>query len=214
MVGYKITRTQRKREQTIAEYVAVPPAVLYDIGVGAKTEWKFLPEVWPKLQVIGVEPNPEQCRTLKINGFRGELHPVALGIEPGIRPLYLTPGHPNTSSFFRTATATHAIDVAVWTLEHLDAISGRPERILIWMDAEGAELEILQSGSDLLRSGRVRWLNLEVRDTTPAAGWPSAQQIHDHLTALDYLRVVEYGHCHSHRDVIYRHKSARQRKQR
>ncbi len=205
MARFRITRAQRKREQRIAEYVTRPPRVLYDVGVGAKSEWRFLPEVFPGLQVVGVEPNPQQCDWLRDHGFYGMLHQVALGSESGRRRLYLTPDHPNVSSFFDTPGATSSIDVEVWTLDELDERSGRPDGLMLWMDCEGAELQVLQSGPQLMSSGRVRWLNLEVRDSVPAPGWATAASVHAHLTEIGYVRVTEYGHCQSHRDVIYRH---------
>jgi hypothetical protein len=95
------------------------------------------------------------------------------------------------------------ITARAWTLDAFDDACERPTGILLWMDIEGGELDALQSGIRLLQSGRVHYINLEVRKRPPVAGWPTAQDLNSFLKSLGYAKACDYLHCGDHWDVIY-----------
>jgi len=94
------------------------------------------------------------------------------------------------------------------TLDMLDQETGYSDRILLWMDIEGYELEALRTGPQLLSSGRIRWINLEVRSR-----WNfkkdacTESEIDEFLAGYGYRKVITYNHYPSshHHDAIYIH---------
>jgi hypothetical protein len=92
--------------------------------------------------------------------------------------------------------------------QSLDALShqyGPFEKAVIWADIEGAELRMLQGATELLSSGNVLALNLEVRPTPYAQGWCVEAEVDQFLASYGYVRARDYeqqGRGH-HYDVIY-----------
>lgn len=74
------------------------------------------------------------------------------------------------------------------------------------MDIEGYELKVLQSGRELLKSGRVDLLNLEVRPRwNGKEGGCTEGEIDDFLAQFGYQKVFVYNHYPEsrHHDAIY-----------
>lgn len=199
-------------ETVLARFVDVvtkPPLALYDIGVGAKTEVLALHAIFPGMEVFGCEPHPKTYAALVADGFPGDLENVALGRTPGRRKLYLA-DDPQASSLL-TKDVAESVPVQVDTLDGFDQRAGKPERIILWADCEGSELEILRGGLELLESGRVWWVNLEEAKRRRHAemgergvkGWARRAEILHLLRRYGYKRVLEYNPCRTHVDVIY-----------
>jgi len=196
-------RPQHELEETICQYIKEPPLALYDIGVGNKTEWRTLLKRYPNMHVYGCEPHPQLFRKLT-RIFPGGLVRVAIGMGDKAK-LYLRKGSTNIGSttVFPLDETEEVDEVNVWSLDQFDRWAGRWERILLWMDIEGSELNALKSGPALLESRRVNWINLEVRDESPCEGWCTAKEIDEFLTLYGYKKVLEYNDQKTHRDVIY-----------
>ena len=199
---------QQQRERFIAQYVIQPPVALYDIGVGPKTEWEELPKLWPNMKVYGCEPHPAIYRELLRRHFPGPLWPVAISSQASVvLHTYRNQVRRNllgSSSIFGLPDMDgDPITARAWTLDAFDDACERPTGILLWMDIEGGELDALQSGIRLLQSGRVHYINLEVRRRPPVAGWPTAQDLNSFLKSLGYAKACDYLHCGDHWDVIY-----------
>jgi FkbM family methyltransferase len=191
-------------ERTICRFIGRPPNAMYDVGVGHKSEWRTLNEEYPEMRLFGCEPNPSQFVRLK-GTFPGVLFPVALGDVPGVANLY-SPAqstNPGAASLYDVSGSDPIATVSVWTLDRFDELAGSPERILLWMDIEGSELAALRGGVSLLRSGRIRWINLEVRSKPPAAMWPADHEIERFLEEFGYYKVQEYNDHQTHRDAIF-----------
>lgn len=201
---------QARHEAVIARFIPPhqPPLAMYDIGVGPKTEWRTLGGLYPKMQLHGCEPHPVTFQQVRKAGFRGPLHPVAIGETEGTARLHDPAGDHKCATLLPLLRATRHCDVQVWTLDHFDQVAGCPDRILLWMDIEGMELAALKSGPELLASGRVRWINLEERRDghTPAEGWCQPEELQAFLAARGYIRHLEYNRHSTHQDVIYLHK--------
>ena len=79
------------------------------------------------------------------------------------------------------------------------------DEIHIWADIEGSELLMLKGATEMLSSGKVKWLNLEVRRTIDSDGWCTADQVYDFLdkrgfkAATPYARLKKAGH----QDMIF-----------
>jgi len=203
------TAQREKLESVVCRFITGSPDAMYDIGVGTKTEWLTLKKHYPRMKLFGCEPLPETYRKLK-DVFPGKLIRVAIGPERvGSVTLYLKGGTSNlgSASVFKAGKARAAATAKVWSLDKFDLWAGKPTRILLWIDIEGYELPALQSGPQLMASGRVKWLNLEVRDKAPMPGWTTFRQLDNYLKRLGYVLCCEYNNHGTHRDVIYKHKS-------
>lgn len=194
---------QADNERFIARFIDGSPGAMYDIGVGPKTEWRTLTELYPRMRLCGCEPNPAMYEKLLRLKFPGLLAKVAIAEEDGERELHVDPKALN-SSFFPTAAAK--TKVKCWTLDRFDEEMGQPDRVLLWMDIEGSELAALRGGPKLLSSGRVRWINLEERRHDRhllVDGWADPHEIRKLLEGYGYRRVRAYNVHPTHQDAIY-----------
>jgi len=198
---------QRKLELFITKYIKSDPGVLYDIGVGPKSEWKTLGEYYPNMKIFGVEANPKMYELIIAEGFPGILLNNAIFNEPGFMELkmYREDGLDASLLPIKNRKVTARYKVECMTLDQADTIFGKSDQILLWMDIEGAELSALMSGPALLNSGRVKWINLEVRENPPWDHGCKASEVDSFLVLNGYSKAAEYNkHPHvGHYDVIY-----------
>lgn len=189
-----------------------PPLAMYDIGVGCFNEFRTLKRVWPAMKLYGCEPCPEAWQEL-LPIFDGQLLQVAIGKEDGKRILHMTPAYMGGSTLYPDPndSVRPQVEVDTWTLDRFDRWAGEPDKILLWMDIEGAELEAVAGGARLLSSGRVKWINTETR-TAPFAGHPTTAQMNEALGKHGFYPVHRYNQQGAYPeaagDVIYFHRSA------
>jgi FkbM family methyltransferase len=188
-------------EAVICRFIRKPPAALYDIGVGPKSEYNTLKRIYPKMEVFGCEPLVKHYGL--IGKFPGTLWPVAIG-EGMCAEIYYEQNQELTASMLTRTEQSESCTVPMWSLDELDAAAHHQKRILLWMDIEGMELEALKTGERLLESHRVRWINLEERigENVPE-GWCTSEQLTEYLDFYGYSRVREYNRHTAHMDVIY-----------
>lgn len=180
-------------EALIAQFIPNgAPTALYDIGVGPRSEFLTLKLIYPDLEVFGCEPHAEEVEELK-SIFPGRLVQCAIGSNSGLGILYKSKLGLGGSSLKSGRGVTDEAPVDIWTLDDFDAWAGRKDRILLWMDIEDGELDALQSGHNLLRSGRVEWLNIETRDVPGHEGSPSTKDIVDFLHPYGYVPIERYN---------------------
>jgi len=206
--------TQRQHEKTICKFIrGAAPNTLYDIGVGPKSEWRTLREEYPRLKVFGCEPHPKMYADLLAAKFPGPLYPVAISDQQGRAKFHVAASNRMCSSLLPIPYANDgaAIEVDCITLDEFDAMAGKPDRIVLWIDIEGAELAAFRGGAELLASGRVRWINLEERRNghKPTEGWADPLEVHNLLKAAGYVRTAKYNKHPTHQDVIYKHHAER-----
>lgn len=193
---------QQKMEGWIARHIKQPPHVLYDIGVGPKTEAQTLRALYPKMLIYGCEPLMYEYPGLR-QSFPGKLLDVAISDEHGRVTLHYNPDNLLDSSAIHHLDGQTATKTAeAWTLDMFDQWFGCPKRILLWMDIEGMELTALYGAEKLLKSHRVRWINIEER-RQDLDGWPRAEDIRQLLAEYGYIRLQEYNKHPLHQDVIY-----------
>ena len=200
---------QRRREAYPIRFMMSAPDAMYDIGVGPKTEWDVYRTHFPKLETFGVEANPLMVKRILDSGWKGPLVNAAVtsSNEKLDLKVYREDGLDASILEIPGRSVSTTVEVNPISLDELDARFGFKNNILLWIDIEGAELDALKSGEELMRSGRVRWINLEVRPEAPWLGGCTDAEVDTFLTYLGYRKVIEYNtHKNSnHYDVVYFH---------
>ena len=196
-----LKRGREKREHRIPEERMItrlipngPPQALYDIGVGCYYEFRTLKIIYPELRVFGVEPDPEEYADL-LPIFGGTLFNCALGWEHGWRNFEATGKGKGGGSFYRAHDSRFTtINVEVRTLDDFDSTVGgyQYDKILLWLDVEDSELDVLEGGKNLLRSGRVEWMNIETRHQNEP-GMPTTAKVSAFLADYGYRPVHRYN---------------------
>jgi FkbM family methyltransferase len=144
--------------------------------------------------VIAFEPSPRECRRLekhlRLNRC-SNVFPLmcALGHKPGSADLFLSDGFQDWCNSLSPAGVPHSSQVVRVPMRRLDdalAELGIGEVDLIKIDAEGAELSILQGAAKLLSFPRRPAILAEVQDVrTRPWGYP-ARDIVNFLRQRDY----------------------------
>lgn len=180
---------------------------LYDVGVGPKTEYITLKKAIPNLKIFGTEPDPRQYKNVQptFENLGGVLKKYAVTDETQkFKDIYLDPNNTGGTSFLRQYK--QKVRVELITLDKLDTLFGNQENIILWMDIEGYELKALKSGMDLLRSKRVKLINLEVsktrKDLIPS--YPRDDEIHNFLVKQNFAKIIDYNFHSTHYDTIYK----------
>jgi FkbM family methyltransferase len=195
---------QEIQEAFIARLIDTPPATLYNIGVGPKTEYLTLKGIYPEMEVFGCEPLAEKYEGL-CERFNGKLLKVGISDKPGTSSIFYNESAMMGANMLNKRKGDKRTTITTITLDEMDATFGNPDRILLWADIEGMEHRMLKSGPDLLASGRVKWINLEEHLDNPSA----IKKVDQLLATFDYERVVAYNKHPNHQDVVYVHASER-----
>jgi len=200
-------------ERTICRYVDVSPAAMYQLGVGLppKHEAATLSGVYPEMRVFAADPHPEVLLARCREPHYEFLLPVAVGRERCVTTLQEGDRPDNSSLWFVPGVSTgQTRKVIVLSLDDFDELAGEQPDILLWMDIEGSELAALQGGRRLMRSGRVKWINLEVREAGRVAGEAGEAEIAEALEEYGYRRALAYNsqfddasRTAKHRDEIW-----------
>ena len=84
------------------------------------------------------------------------------------------------------------VHIPAITLDTLYRLHGQiMTEIHIWADIEGAELLMLKGGTQLLSSGKLKWVLLETNKfPPPIEGWPTAEELYDFMGRYDYVPDV------------------------
>jgi FkbM family methyltransferase len=193
----------------------------YNIGVGLKNESsnikkEFFSRYSKKINLFGVEPIQEIYNVVK-EIFEGQL--LLNAIDPFFKKKKITINlsNPENSGFlnekvFEKKNRYISQFVNCISLDKFDYINKKKDKILLWMDIEGHELNALLSGAKLMSSGRVKLINLEARNYTENYKC-SFNQIHFFLTSIGYeIQTIYNVHLKknkvvSHFDTIYKIKN-------
>lgn len=156
--------------------------------------------VGPAGRVYAVEPQarlgPVIAKNLELNGRTNVTHcSVAIGGHSGSAEIFLASEvNSGGSSFFRPARywmkrqATRALTL----LDFLD--ENKIESCdLMKVDVEGAEYEILMNAGNVLASGRIRAIALEIHNEILGRQGLSGATLHEHVLASGYSLNRDIG---------------------
>lgn len=166
------------------------PFTVVDVGArgGVASYWSVFGD---HLRIIGFDLDPDECARLNAIDPRTQYLPYALDRQSHRRTVYVA-NYSASSSFYRTDPAyfdryTAGQNAAVMSEPMLDtttlsaalATIGLHSADFIKVDAEGAELEILQGAQDLLPG--LQGILSEMRFTKKMCGCPEYWEVEKYL---------------------------------
>ena len=212
MENIKIIKTKEKKETYICRFMNRHMIEsFYIIGVGPKTEYITIPKVYQKnLNLYGTEPVIEIINLID-KDFKGSLLNFAIDEKSGQKDFFISQKNIENSGFSIPDNQKNGFirKIETVTLDWFDCHFSKPDNILLWMDIEGWELRALKSGKDLIKSGRCKLINLEVRNKRTHKDACIYNEIHEFMinNNFQFLSAYNYvfndnGQLH-HFDVIY-----------
>lgn len=173
----------------LAPFLSVEPTWLILAGLGNCDEYRPARRRWPNLQIVGVDPNPQAIEHQRNQHGWAEQHPlltVALSDTVGESPIYYcdicsSSMHPRK---LREGKPSELTTTPTTTLDILHQQYGF-SNCLLWLDLEGYEYHALRGGRQLLSSGEVQLITLEVWYDTEQ----ETRSISGLLETMNYRRV-------------------------
>lgn len=187
---------------------------LYNIGVGHEphNEAKLFKNKFPNIKIIGLEPNPETFNNRK-ETYVGDFINKGLWSENKELEFYMAKDY-GRSSFLeadeswakrKKVEIVNKINVECITLDDLDQQYDYPKDIFLWMDVEGSELEVLKGGINLLKSNRLKYIDLEISIMKRRKNEPSENDIISFLSNFNYFIEKKYGSAETFRNYLIKH---------
>lgn len=176
----------------VVDLLSWKPDAVFQVGVGVHCEEiAVMHEEWPDAKFVGMEPHPDVVKEVK-SRYPGDLYECAVGDSYGKRTLHGKKRHKDGSSLYphvdqKKREEIVDFEVTVVTLDYLfPDPKSYGERILLWLDCEGAELIALQGGANFV--GSVDVVNVEMTGVPMGVGWASPSEIHGWLTERGFRR--------------------------
>lgn len=134
-------------------------------GTADANEAQTLHKKFPKIQIVGFEPNPEMFKLQIASGFPGTLLPLGLWNENTEKLLCrgdTSPAGNRSASLVRHTNVKYREHVRCLCLDFLSRLMGPFNQSFLWLDIEGAELYALQGAKELLEDpDGIQLINLE-----------------------------------------------------
>lgn len=183
-LGSTITETARVRERgflnknatdDLAARLAVPSPVIVDVGANKGDTVARFVETFPTAGIWALEPHPDTFAGMA-QRFAGNPHVrprrLALSSRAGTSTMHsysnaainaLSPIAPGAEGLIDgSVVASAAVEVALQSLRQFCVDEGLERIDILKLDTQGHELEILQGERELLRSGKVRFILVEL----------------------------------------------------
>lgn len=192
--------------EVILDYVKIKPDWLILGGPADGNEAQCAVKHWPDLMVLGCEPIGILREYQLNNGWprlpdtdTPLLLPYALSDKTGNVVIKVPLDNPRCASLMPDRPGTD-FTVETTTIDVLESYYGPFTNCILWLDIEGYELEALRGAVNLLNSGKVLAVNVEVLDRRPEV----TKEI-DKLLHLFGLILVKQWNIHkgTHHDRIY-----------
>jgi FkbM family methyltransferase len=193
--SHRMTPFQRRSGiacSLICDVIDFVPDSIYVVGCGAKApEVAVFYDAWPDCLVVGFEPNPKNYNWIKDKFSKGELYQTAVGNRIGTATLYEKSKHPDGSSLYKfddpsIQETTTSYEVPISTLDALVPKGPPTEHTLLWLDCEGAELDVLKGAEKFME--KVSVINYESTARPYSKSWDSQKEVHDYLMARGWKR--------------------------
>ena len=178
----------------VANLLGWTPTVIFQVGIGRYCkEVDVFREAWPEAELIGFEPHPEIV--YQMQDYPGLLIRKALGCTTGRVKLFWDPAHMDGASVYGDPTnkRLEETEVEIDTLNDYDnKVNWKRDgdRVLLWLDCEGSELEVLEGGKAFVV--QVDVINVELTGKPSRLGWPDPVAVNRWL--LDHGFLLQYVH--------------------
>jgi FkbM family methyltransferase len=165
------------------------PKWFFIVGLGDGNEGTCALRRWPGVRLIGVDPDPRAIKAQRDGGWPAGHTLVRTAMsdrdgtaEMGMFELCCASMYPEHVA--RVPPAGRA-SVRTRTVDRMEQLYGPFPDVVLWVDAEGHDLEVLRGASGLLSSDRVLLVNTEVWYKAE----PRNRELDSHMTGLGYRRL-------------------------
>ena len=199
-LGFKVER--KERTEMFCEQVC-NRKLFIDVGPGRPNT-----EAWGRekdFTIVGLEPCTIRYNNLK-DIYPSKLLNVAVSDKNGEISCWEDSKHGGVACFIEDDNTNKNFRKVRKKAIKLDSLDWKGfDEIHIWADIEGAELLMLKGATEILSSGQVRWINLEIRKNAPTEGWATAEQIYGFLDKYGFKPNFPLDQLQErkHRDVIF-----------
>lgn len=176
----------------VAPYLDRAPKWVVIGGLGDVMEARQCRDRWSDVKILGVDPDPRAIQWQERNGWPSGcgLLPLALSDSVGTAPIRMDsvccPSmHPRNVA---RGPVQQVRLVKTTTLDVLDRTYGPFDDCVLWLDLEGWDYTALKGATDLLASGRVMAVNVEVRYDDP----PTNAAMRELLVKAGYNLVLAW----------------------
>lgn len=203
-LGYAVIPLHWDTRRTLCGLTALPIRTVFDIGANRGQSAKHFCRLFPEATILSFEPLPEAFQVLSAvaassNG-RIRAYNLALSNAVGETSMHYHVGHETSSSLLPLAEARalipgfeHCESIKIQTTTLDDAVSrfnlSLENDVLLKLDVQGAELQVLAGGPQLL--GRVRAIITEVSLAYFYNGQPTLIDLTNKLQANGFA----FGGC-------------------
>jgi len=180
------------------------PDLIIQVGIGYNhEEVAVLTMEWPDCQWIGFEPHPDIAQA---SNYPGRIYEMAIGSSVDKANLYIKHRHADGSSILPFEGDTRlrkTVEVFQTTIDHALKDVELPDNVLLWLDCEGSELTALVGAKKLMKSSRIKMVNVEMTPNKPSPNWPDPTQVHRRLSAYGFYRQWVHTLRSGQYDAIY-----------
>lgn len=200
-VGYEIPQRGVVSRREIARFLPSSPVVV-EVGAHVGTDTVAMARAWPRAIIYALEPVPALYAQLLANtrSYPNVLaEEVALGATTGMQEMHISSGASDgSSSLLRPAdhlvhhpdtVFSEALSVSAITLDEWAVRRGVAQVDFLWLDAQGAELAILRSGQEVLRT--VQAVYTEVSLTETYVGVPLYSELKAWMAGQGFRPAIE-----------------------
>lgn len=206
-----MSRILRRSGNAVTSYLRLldwQPDWVVQVGIGFQfQEVDVMREAWPSVQFMGFEAHPKLISSLR-RTYPGQVVHAAVCCDDSEHvSLYSKSRHKSGSSLFdhHNRNARNRYEVFTVPAKKLDEMNWSSiGNALLWIDAEGSELGVLQSGEEFI-SQKVKALNIEFTGVEQGEGWSRPAEVHAWLVEHGFRRVWVHTvrHAIGQYDAIY-----------
>lgn len=187
----------RQAEEIVPHIRGFMPEWFIDCGAADGREAHVLKMRFPKIKVLGIEV---ASSLFDYSDYPGDMISAAAWDSDGVAICSgMEKERARTSSLVR-GMAGEQKEVKTVKLDTLHS-TYKFKNAILWVDVEGAEMNVLRGAAGLFSDRIIQAVNIEVYDGEGEA------EIHNWLSKLDFKRVLSYCHNGSHHDNFYVHRS-------
>jgi len=201
-----------KLHNFLEKNIKIQPTTIVHAGVGPRPheEANIMHQLWPDANIIGFEPTPSTYKD-RLKDYPGKLYNYGLWNFHGIYAFNIAQAAGRSSFLKPHKDWKYGTPSKTIKTRHIECVTvdsffkdhKNDEDIFLWMDVEGAELEILKGATNLMNKGIIKWVMVEVAKIHRRFGQPSRQDIENFLDYYgDFVSTV-YQDGKSLQDILY-----------